>query len=105
MRQRSRRSSRCPGEVDQEGQAHPTATVAPGHRRRATRPLPAPRVHPELGELTNWWTHYDADTLAAELTDEQFENFLTTADGTLRFADALRAARDGAAERPRLRAL
>ena len=57
------------------------------------------------GELTNWWTHYDADTLAAELTDEQFENFLATADGTVRFADALRAARDGAAERPRLRAL
>ncbi len=40
------------------------------------------------GELTNWWTHYDADTLAAELTDEQFENFLTTTDGTVRFADA-----------------
>lgn len=57
------------------------------------------------GELTNWWTHYDANTLAAELTDEQFENFLTTTDGTLRFADALRAAREGAVERPRLRAL
>ena len=57
------------------------------------------------GELTNWWTHYDADTLAAELTDEQFENFLTTTDGTVRFADALRAAREDAVERPRLRAL
>ena len=57
------------------------------------------------GELTDWWTHYDADTLARELTDEQFENFLATTDGTLRFADALRAAREGAAERPRLRAL
>ena len=57
------------------------------------------------GELTDWWTHYDADTLAAELTDEQFENFLATTDGTVRFADALRAAREGATERPRLRAL
>lgn len=57
------------------------------------------------GELTNWWTHYDADTLAAELTDEQFENFLATTDGTVRFAAALRAAREGTAERPRLRAL
>lgn len=57
------------------------------------------------GELTGWWTHYDADTLAGELTDEQFENFLATADGTVRFADALRAAREGSAERPRLRAL
>ena len=27
-------------------------------------------------------------TLAAELTDEQFENFLATTDGTVRFADA-----------------
>ena len=57
------------------------------------------------GELANWWTHYDADTLANELTDEQFENFLTTTDGTVRFADALRAAREDAVERPRLRAL
>lgn len=57
------------------------------------------------GELADWWTHYDADALAAELTDEQFENFLATTDGTVRFADALRAAREGAAERPRLRAL
>ena len=57
------------------------------------------------GELANWWTHYDAGTLAAELTDEQFENFLSTADGTVRFADALRAAREGSAEPPRLRAL
>jgi ParB family chromosome partitioning protein len=48
------------------------------------------------GELANWWTHYDADTLAAELTDEQFENFLTTAEGTVRFADALHAAREAA---------
>ncbi|GAA1749767.1 ParB N-terminal domain-containing protein [Nostocoides vanveenii] len=57
------------------------------------------------GKLAAWWTHYNADTLAGELTDEQFENFLATADGTVRFADALRAAREGAAERPRLRAL
>ncbi len=56
------------------------------------------------GELADWWTHYDVDTLAAELTDEQFENFLATADGTVRFADALRAAREATAERPRLRA-
>ena len=57
------------------------------------------------GELTDWWTHYDTDTLAAELTAEQLENCLATADGTVRFADALRAAREGTAERPRLRAL
>ena len=57
------------------------------------------------GELTNWWTHYDADTLAAELTDEQFDNFIATAEGTAQFADALRTARQATTERPRLRAL
>jgi len=84
-----------------------------------TPPLPLPRVSGDgqpvryplrafvqtWGQLADWWTHYDADTLAAELTDEQFENFLTTTDGTVRFADAVRAAREGAAERSQLRAL
>ncbi len=57
------------------------------------------------GELTNWWTHYDAGTLAAELTDEQFESFLATVEGTTRFAETLHAAREDTAARPRLRAL
>lgn len=46
------------------------------------------------GELAEWWTHYDAEQLATELTDEQIETFLDTATGTSRFADELRAARD-----------
>ncbi|WP_075889532.1 ParB N-terminal domain-containing protein [Actinomyces provencensis] len=46
------------------------------------------------GELTEWWTHYDPDQLAAELSDEQIESFLNTAEGTSRFAEELRAARD-----------
>lgn len=45
-------------------------------------------------ELVDWWTHYDADELAAALTDEQIETFLRTAEGTRAFADTLRAARD-----------
>ena len=45
-------------------------------------------------ELADWWTHYDADQLAAELTDEQIESFLATAEGTNRFAEELRTARD-----------
>ncbi|MCO5311619.1 MAG: ParB N-terminal domain-containing protein [Microthrixaceae bacterium] len=57
------------------------------------------------GELANWWTHYDADTLANELTDEQFDNFLTTVEGTTRFANDLHAARDTHAAKPILRAL
>ncbi|GAA2006352.1 ParB N-terminal domain-containing protein [Brevibacterium samyangense] len=45
-------------------------------------------------ELDQWWTHYDAEQLAAELSDEQIESFLTTAEGTSRFAEKLRALRD-----------
>ncbi|WP_019158364.1 ParB N-terminal domain-containing protein [Brevibacterium senegalense] len=45
-------------------------------------------------ELAEWWTHYDLDQLAAELNDEQIDSFLATAEGTSRFAEELRAARD-----------
>ncbi|MFD2028515.1 ParB N-terminal domain-containing protein [Promicromonospora aerolata] len=45
-------------------------------------------------ELTDWWTHYDIDQLTAELTAEQIDSFLATAEGTSRFAEELRAARD-----------
>ncbi|WP_019482634.1 ParB N-terminal domain-containing protein [Arthrobacter sp. TB 23] len=45
-------------------------------------------------ELADWWTHYDIDQLAAELTDQQIESFLAAAEGTSRFAEELRAARD-----------
>jgi ParB family chromosome partitioning protein len=57
------------------------------------------------GELTNWWTHYDADTLAAELTDEQFENFLTTAEGTAGSPTTSAAAREARPSGHDLRAL
>lgn len=52
------------------------------------------------GELSGWWTHYDADDLATQLTDEQVESFLTTAEGTSRFADDLRTARARDEEEP-----
>ncbi len=57
------------------------------------------------GELASWWTHYDIDVLAVELTDEQYENFLTVAEATARFADDLCTARDAHAAQPILRAL
>jgi len=57
------------------------------------------------GELASWWTHYDIAVLAAELTDDQYENFLTVAEATAPLADDLRTARDAPAAQPILRAL
>jgi ParB family chromosome partitioning protein len=57
------------------------------------------------GELVNWWTHYDIDVLAIELTDDQYENFLTVAEATARFADDLRSTRGSRDAKPILRAL
>ena len=57
------------------------------------------------GELASWWTHYDIDVLAIELTDDQYENFLTVAEATARFADDLRTTREAHAAQPILRAL
>ncbi|MBS1698382.1 MAG: ParB N-terminal domain-containing protein [Actinobacteria bacterium] len=53
-------------------------------------------------DLDAWWTHYDVDELAVELTDEQADAFYATVEGTTEFADRLRIARDS---RPLLRAL
>ncbi len=57
------------------------------------------------GELASWWTHYDIAVLAVELTDDQYENFLTVAEATARFADDLHATRDSQDAKPVLRAL
>ncbi|WP_150461338.1 ParB N-terminal domain-containing protein [Nesterenkonia ebinurensis] len=74
--------------------------------KRAPRPRPVtdddgkPKRYPVRAfvltwrELTHWWMHYDVEQLATELTDEQIESFLTTAEGTSRFAEELRAAHD-----------
>lgn len=91
-------------------------------KKPATLPAPAddggvPARYPvrafvlTWSELADWWTHYDAEHLAAELTDEQIESFLATAAGTSRFAEELRAAHhrtadsEGASARGHLRAL
>lgn len=44
-------------------------------------------------EMAGWWTHYDVNVLAQELTEEQVETFLDTAEQTARFATQLRQAR------------
>lgn len=83
---------------------------APSHRRITDNDQPARFPVRAFvltwGDMEAWWTHYDVDELAAELTDEQIETFFTTVEGTTEFADQLRAARaDAPSERPLLRAL
>lgn len=54
------------------------------------------------GDMDAWWTHYDVNELAAELTDEQIDAFFATVAGTTAFADQLRAARTEAPSGPPL---
>ena len=89
-----------------EAVARATAAKKQKGKPSAPRPVPLIGVDGEpvrypvrafihtWGELTQWWTHYDPDQLAVELSDEQIETFLDTAEGTSRFAEELRAARD-----------
>ncbi|KZE22187.1 UNVERIFIED_CONTAM: ParB N-terminal domain-containing protein [Kocuria sp. CPCC 205295] len=44
--------------------------------------------------LAEWWTHYDVDELARDLTEEQAGIFLDVADGTSAFAARLRISLD-----------
>ena len=109
-------------EAELQARAEAAVAHAKASRKKGKQPLPRPlplvsgdgepvrypvRAFVQTwGELTDWWTHDDAETLAAQLTGEQFDNFFLTADGTARFADDLRAAcGDNPARPPRLRAL
>ena len=44
-------------------------------------------------DLTEWWQHYDPETVARALTPEQWDRFEQTIAGTLAFAEAGRIAR------------
>lgn len=45
-------------------------------------------------ELDGWWVHYDPEELARALTPEQLEVFFATVEGTVAFAERLRALHD-----------
>ncbi|MGO2193957.1 MAG: ParB N-terminal domain-containing protein [Brachybacterium sp.] len=95
---------------DREAELHALAdeavarATATKKKRTGPRPVPSadrtPTQYPvrafvqTWGELADWWTHYDPDHLAVELTDEQTTGFLDTAEGTSRFAVRLREARN-----------
>ena len=85
-------------------QTKPAPVTATGETEPARWPVRA--FVATWSELADWWTHYDAEVLANDLTDEQIASFLATADGTSTFADELRTARQ-ALRNPRrhLRAL
>ena len=81
------------------------AKAAKPNRRTTVSAAPRPVVWTTRSfvviwsELQDWWTHYDPTQLAAELTGEQIEMFLTIAAGTDQFANDLAAARTDPASR------
>ena len=50
----------------------------------------------QWSDLREWWLRFDLDEIAAELTDEQLEQFESTVAGTVEFAEAIRALRSRA---------
>lgn len=107
--------ARAAAKIKKKGGPAGPRPISPADRAPAQYPVRA--FVQTWGELAGWWTHYDADHLAAELTDEQATGFLDTAEGTIRFAARMREARDHptaddsdetlteTVERPHLRAL
>ena len=75
----------------QAAQTNPAPVTSTGETEPARWPVRA--FVATWSELADWWTHYDAEVLANELSDEQIASFLATADGTSAFADELRTAR------------
>lgn len=75
----------------QAAQTKPAPVTSTGETEPARWPVRA--FVATWTELADWWTHYDAEVLASELSDEQIASFLATADGTSTFADELRTAR------------
>lgn len=73
------------------GQSTPEPATPTGEATPARWPVRA--FVATWSELVDWWTHYDAEVLATDLSDEQVTSFLETADGTSTFADELRTAR------------
>ena len=75
----------------QAAQTKPAPVTSTGETEPARWPVRA--FVATWSELADWWTHYDAEALANDLSDEQIASFLATADGTSMFADELRTAR------------
>lgn len=76
----------------QAAQTKPAPVTSTGETEPARWPVRA--FVATWSELADWWTHYDAEVLANELSDEQIASFLATADGTSTFADELRTAQE-----------
>jgi len=89
-----------PDELEQLANAA-LARVKEAKRHRRPRKSPAATAHvfPVRAfvrvweDLDLWWTHFDAAAVAAELTDEQLEQFESTLASTVEFFAALRSAR------------
>ncbi|SDS83790.1 ParB N-terminal domain-containing protein [Microterricola viridarii] len=67
--------------------AHPSASTA------ITSKLPTRSFVFLWNDLHDWWLRYDVAEIAAELTEEQWEQFEAALAGTLTFAERMRAQR------------
>lgn len=65
----------------------------PRSRAVATHVFPVRAFVRVWEDLDLWWTHFDAEAVAAELTDEQLEQFESTLASTVEFFSTLRNAR------------
>lgn len=70
-------------------------SIRPGHPPSPTRltKLPVRSFIFLWKDLNEWWLQYDSTEIAAELTDEHWEQFEATLAGTLAFAERLRSLR------------
>lgn len=92
-----RRNGHAPDALPQEGAKTSKTNDEGGAARRVLRYPTRALVH-TWEELAEWWTHYDPDALVSQLTDEQADVFLRTAEGTTEFAERFRVARRRLAE-------
>jgi ParB family transcriptional regulator, chromosome partitioning protein len=96
----------APGRTTREAELEQLAREALARAKTATRAKKArPANTPDSklpvrsfvflwNDLGEWWLRYDPAEIAAELSDEQWEQFDATVAGTIAFAERLRSLRD-----------
>ncbi|MGX5696225.1 hypothetical protein ACWKWP_08520 [Agromyces soli] len=95
--------SATPSELEQLAKEALARVKADSRSKRRARPahgigtdtvkLPVRAFVLQWADLKDWWLRFDVNEIAAELTDEQSDEFEATIAGTVEFAAALRGLR------------